>query len=239
MKIIFSISVLLCMLYAPLLEAQVRVLSENIEFNGKIGVSQRKSLIIQNESNTHKEYILKSLRGNVGSSQSVKICVGEQCFDSKKDLSKIKIHLGAGEVFTDLYLEFFLGNTETKGSFELYFVNSGNARDSFTIESLYHVYGTGTSKEELENVHKDITMSPVYPNPSQRIANIDYVIKNPAAKAKISINSFIGNPVTEYILDPNQKTLTINVGDFNPGVYFYTLFVDNKNIVTKKLVVKK
>ncbi len=237
MKHIFSICVLLCMLYAPLLEAQVRVLSENIEFNGKIGVSQRKSVIIQNESTNNKEYILKAVRGNIGSSQNVKICIGEQCFDSKKDFSKIKLSLSGGELLTDLYLEFFLGNSETKGSFDLYFVNTGNQRDFFTIESLYNVHSK--TKEELESVHKDITMSPVYPNPSQRIANIDYLIKNPSAKAKISINSFIGNPVTEYILDPNQKTLSINVSDFNPGVYFYTLFVDNKNIVTKKLVVKK
>jgi len=237
MKKIFSICVILCILFAPEVVAQVRVLSENIEFNGKIGVSQRKSVIIQNESNSNKEYVLKSLRGNVGSSQTVKICIGEQCFDSKKDLTKIKLNLGAGELFTDFYLEFFLGNTDTKGSFDLYFVNVSNPRDFFTIESLYNVYGN--IKEGLENVHKDITMSPVYPNPSQRVANIDYVIKNSSTKAKISINSFIGNPVSEYILDPNQKTLTINVSDFNPGVYFYTLFVDNKNIVTKKLVVKK
>jgi hypothetical protein len=40
-------------------------------------------------------------------------------------------------------------------------------------------------------------------------------------------------------LDPERSSLLINVSDFNPGVYFYTLFVDNKNIVTKKLVVKK
>jgi hypothetical protein len=216
--------------------AQVRVLSENIEFNGKIGVSQRKSLIIQNESNGAKEYVLKALRGNIGSSQSVKICVGDQCYDSKKDLSKIKISLTPGEVFTDLYLEFFLGNSETKGNFELYFVNPSNPRDFFNIESLYTVFGNPGG---LETVHKDITLSAVYPNPSQKIANIDYVIKNPSAKAKITINSFIGNPVTEFPLDPSQKTLVINVSDFNPGVYFYTLFVDNKNIVTKKLVVKK
>lgn len=215
--------------------AQVNVLSENIEFSGKIGTSHRKSLIIQNESNQIKEYSLKYLRGNIGSSQSVKICIGERCYDPKKDLSKVKINLKPNEIFTDLYLEFDLGISELKGSFDLHFVNPNNVRDVFIVEAVYEVY----NPSEDETNHKDISLGSVYPNPSNRIAQIDYEFKNSKAIAKISINSFIGNPVAEFKLDPNQKTLVINVADLHPGVYFYTLFVDNKNIVTKKLVVKK
>lgn len=225
-----------CLMMLPLFsEAQVRVLSETIEFSGTIGSSQRKSLIIQNESNQAREYSLKFLRGNIGSSQNVKICIGEKCFDPKRDLSKIKISLGPGEIFTDLYLEFEMGITETKGNFDLHFYNSFNIRDVFVIESVYEVSGPiadGTN-------HKDISIGSAYPNPTHRTAQIDYTIKNPDAVVKISINSFIGNPIAEFQLDPLQKNLVINVADFNPGIYFYTLFVDNKNIVTKKLVVKK
>ncbi|SMD43517.1 Por secretion system C-terminal sorting domain-containing protein [Aquiflexum balticum DSM 16537] len=215
--------------------AQVRVLSENTEFSGKIGSSQRKSLIIQNESNQENEYFLKFLRGNVGSSQNIKICIADKCFDPKKDLSKIKLTLSPNEIFTDLYLEFDLGITETRGNFDLHFVNSENLRDVFVIEAVYDVFNPSVE----ETNHKDISIGSIYPNPSNRIAQIDYDFKNPNAVAKISINSFIGNPVAEYILDPVSKSLVINVANFNPGVYFYTLYVDNKNIVTKKLVVKK
>jgi len=225
-----------CLMMLPLFsEAQVKVLSETIEFSGTIGSSQRKSLIIQNESNQAREYSLKFLRGNIGSSQNVKICIGEKCFDPKRDLSKIKISLGPGEIFTDLYLEFEMGITETKGNFDLHFYNSTNIRDVFVIESVYEVFSPSAD----ETNHKDISIGSAYPNPTHRTAQIDYLIKNPNAIVKISINSFIGNPVAEYQLDPLQKNLVINVADFNPGVYFYTLFVDNKNIVTKKLVVKK
>jgi hypothetical protein len=68
---------------------------------------------------------------------------------------------------------------------------------------------------------------------------LDYEYKNPKVKAKITINSFIGNPIAEYELDPERNTLLINISEYNPGFYFYTLFLDNKNIVTKKLQVKK
>ncbi|WP_130277392.1 T9SS type A sorting domain-containing protein [Cecembia calidifontis] len=235
MKNILALLTCMIMLFPVWGVAQVRVLSENIEFSGKIGSSQRKSLIIQNESSQTKEYSLKFLRGNIGSSQNVKICIGEKCYDPKKELGKLKITLKPNEIFTDLYLEFEMGISEVKGSFDLQFANIANVRDVFQIEAVYEVY----NPIEDETNHKDISLGSVYPNPSHRIAQIDYEFKNPNAKAKIAINSFIGNPIAEYELDPHQKTLVINVADLNPGVYFYTLFVDNKNIVTKKLVVKK
>jgi hypothetical protein len=103
------------------------------------------------------------------------------------------------------------------------------------VEARYAV--SGATKAEFE--HKDIKLSDVYPNPSSRIAQLDYELVNPKAKAKITINSFIGNPIAEYELDPNRNSLVINVSEFQPGVYFYTLFVENKNVVTKKLQVKK
>lgn len=215
--------------------AQVRVLSETVEFSGRIGTAQRKSLIVQNESNQVKEYSLKFLRGNIGSSQNIKLCISDKCFDPRREMAKIKLTLQPGEILTDLYIEFDLGISETKGNFDLQFVNASNPRDIFVIESIYEVFNPTVDHTN----HKDITIGSAYPNPSSRSAQIDYEYKNPKASAKITINSFIGNPVAEYTLDPVQNSIVINVTDLNPGVYFYTLYVDNKNIVTKKLVVKK
>ena len=211
------------------------MLSEAVEFSGDIGSSQRKTVILQNESNQTKTYFLKNVRGSVGSSQKVRVCLNDQCFDPKRDLAKISIDLAPGEVVTDLYLEFEMGITETRGSFDLYFVNAENIRDNFVVEARYEV-AAGSNADFL---HKDIKLSEIYPNPSNRIAQLDYEVVNPNAKAKITINSFIGNPIAEYELDPERNSLLINVSDFQPGVYFYTLFIDNKNVVTKKLQVKK
>ncbi|WPR73943.1 T9SS type A sorting domain-containing protein [Algoriphagus sp. NG3] len=216
---------------------QVRVLSDGVEFRGDLGSEQRKTVFIQNETSQTKTYLLKSLRGNIGSSQKVRICIGEQCFDPKKELAKIKLTLAPGELLTDLYLVFDMGIATTRGSFDLSFVNENNLRDVFVVEARYEVEDPSIKVDKFD--HDDIILSDVYPNPSVRTAQFDYTIKNQAVKARISINSFIGNPVANYELDPGRNTLPINVSDLNPGIYFYTLFLDNKNIVTKKLVVKK
>lgn len=237
MKPLFQFVTIFFLLLQINVEAQVRVLNETVEFNGKVNTSQRKSLILQNDSDQTKEYILKFMRGNIASSQNIKICLGNTCYDPKKDLAKVKLLLKPGEVYTDLYLEFDLGITEANGTFDLHFANTDNLRDVFIIESVYNVAGPTMDDGEVNN--KDIKLGSVFPNPSTRIAQLDYEIKNPQINARIVINSFIGNPVFDFNLDPNQKSLLINVTDLNPGIYFYTLIVDNKNIVTKKLVVKR
>lgn len=215
----------------------IRVLSEDLDFQGKINGAQRKTVIIQNETDSPQSYFLKNLRGNIGSSQHVKVCIGNDCFDPRKELSKIKVELAAGEVMTDLYLEFDLGIVETRGSFDLFFVNEKNIREAFIVEARYDVSSPTLVDDGFTS--DEMTLSDVYPNPSQSVAQFDYEILDLNTSARIAINSFIGNPVANYTLDPERNTLVINVSDFNPGVYFYTLFLDNKNIVTKKLVVKK
>src|SRR5690554_649295 len=237
MKYILAFFTIMFLLLRLQTEAQVRVLNDAVEFNGKVNTSQRKTLILQNESDQAKEYILKFMRGNIASTQQIKICLGNTCYDPKKDLAKVKLKLAPGEIYTDLYLEFDLGITAAKGTFDLHFANTENLRDVFIIEGVYNVEGEQGESNEID--HKDIKLGSVYPNPSSRVAQLDYQIKNPAVTARIVVNSFIGNPVFDLRLDPLQKSIVINVTDLNPGIYFYTLIVDNQNIVTKKLVVKR
>ncbi|MCE2707498.1 MAG: T9SS type A sorting domain-containing protein [Bacteroidota bacterium] len=236
---ITNLRILACVIFMslPLLSGaqQVRVLSDVVDFSGKIGSSQRKTILLHNESSQPKTYLLKNMIGGIGSSQKMRLCFGDQCFDPKKDLAKVSVKLAPGEIYTDFYLEFELGIAETVGTFELVFVNAEAFRESFMVEGRYEV--TGTTKGDF--LHKDIKVSEIYPNPSSRVAQLDYILLNPKVKSKITVTSFIGNPIAEYDLDPTRNSLVINVSEFQPGVYFYTLVVDNKNVVTKKLQVKK
>ena len=112
---------------------QVRVLSEGVEFSGKIGTSLLKTVLLHNESSQSKTYLLRNIKGSIGSSQKMKICLGDQCFDPKKDLAKVVLKLAPGEIYTDLYLEFEMGIAETLGSFDLVFVNSELQREFFFL----------------------------------------------------------------------------------------------------------
>ncbi|MCC5935962.1 MAG: T9SS type A sorting domain-containing protein [Lunatimonas sp.] len=236
MKSFLLFVITLLLFCQPWAEArQVRVLSDKVEFIGKVNTKQRKSLILQNDSDQVKEYFLKFTQGNIGSSQSMKVCLDNSCYNPIKEPHRVRIKLKPGEIFTDLYIEFDLGIIATRGTFDLHFFNTENARDSFIIEGVYNV--EAGSDESF--IHKDFELGGVYPNPTNRVAQLDYKIKNPSVNARVVVTSFIGNPIYDFRLDPMQYSLEINVTDLNPGVYFYTIIVDNKNIVTKKLFVNK
>lgn len=215
---------------------QINVLSEKTQFTANINETQRKSVILQNTTGEKRTYVLKFMRGEIGSSQDIKLCIGDQCFDPRKDLAKIKISFEPYEILTDVYIEYKTGITATKGTFDLYFSNTENLRDVFVVEGVYEIYAP---EAQDETNHKDISFGSMYPNPCNRITQIDYEIKNPGAHIQLLINSIIGNPIEKITLTPSQKTAHINVSDYDPGIYFYTIIVNGKNIVTKKLVVKK
>ncbi len=84
-----------------------------------------------------------------------------------------------------------------------------------------------------------ITLSALYPNPAVSFATFKYSLHDPNAKAKIIVRSILGQIVGEYNLDAQHQTLKIEVENFVSGMYFYTLSVDEKSLVTKKFLVKK
>jgi hypothetical protein len=86
---------------------------------------------------------------------------------------------------------------------------------------------------------KEITMHDVYPNPIQYQAFIDYKLHSESVKAKIIIHNILGKNMGEYELNTTENRLKIEVDDLLPGVYFYTLYLDNNGILTRKLMVRK
>lgn len=83
-----------------------------------------------------------------------------------------------------------------------------------------------------------LTVSNVYPNPASDYAEFDYSMKNSDREAKIVICNILGNPISEYSLDKNDRKLRINTRDMPTSVYFYRLAIDGNSVATKKLLVR-
>lgn len=83
-----------------------------------------------------------------------------------------------------------------------------------------------------------LTVSNIYPNPANDIANIDYVITGNVNEASMSFYNLLGNEVANYELDKNDRKLKVQTTNWDSGVYLYQLVVDGKKLVTKKLLVR-
>ena len=81
-----------------------------------------------------------------------------------------------------------------------------------------------------------ISISDAYPNPATSVVEFDY--KTKATDAKITLFNVLGTEVAEYRLSSFENKVSIPVENLKSGVYFYTVSANNKNLKTKKFVVR-
>ncbi len=92
--------------------------------------------------------------------------------------------------------------------------------------------------------NEQISVSSIYPNPASNSASVKYRFLGGLREAKIVLCNVLGNVVGEYRLSKasrEAKELTelhIVTNSLASGVYFYTLSLDGRNVVTRKLIVR-
>ncbi len=96
-------------------------------------------------------------------------------------------------------------------------------------------YSCVSAVNEVEKLGGAITSA--YPNPSNSLICIKYNIKENSTRGKIVFYDLLGKVEKEVVLNDKEGTAKINVSDFNEGIYFYSFFIDDKLIATKKLVI--
>ena len=76
------------------------------------------------------------------------------------------------------------------------------------------------------------------PNPSYGSTIIQYYVPTKYFEAILIIHDTAGKKLKEYMLDERGKKagIQINQGEFRPGSYFYTLYVDGLKIDTRAMV---
>jgi hypothetical protein len=110
----------------------------------------------------------------------------------------------------------------------MYNPNSGN-----TMIFLTRLDSTGCLVVGTENVAQQQSQQiKVYPNPTSNILNIQYT---DFEKKQLSITNVLGR--IEKTLALQNENTSINMADFANGIYYLTLYDENKPIYTTKFVV--
>jgi hypothetical protein len=101
--------------------------------------------------------------------------------------------------------------------------------------------------DDLDEVYSDdklyaneqIEISNLYPNPANDVVKFNYVISDANAKVKITIRNVLGSVVKEEELSHHSRELEIDVHEYASGMYFYSLSINNRSMITKKFLVKR
>ncbi len=150
---------------------------------------------------------------------------------------KIKSILASMVLFVGLSAQasgitYFL-NENTKPNFEIKNISTSK----FLVENIYPSDGNPITDKLFEN--EKISISTAYPNPAVENVSFNYKLSSLAGNAKITLSDVFGNKIGAYELSHEQTRLRISVQDLPESIYFYTLHVDGKVVITKKLVVRR
>ncbi len=204
-------------------------------YQAGLGQTVRIPIRIKNASDKAQFFIIKKAQGDLGSNQKGFFCLGDECFDPGVDQFSKKIE--AGETISNLYFTVETGLVTTLNSFRFEVFPRGNP-----TMSIEHAFSLSVDEKPIKSLvfqSKDITIHDVYPNPVIDQATIDYRIHNELIKAKVVIHNILGSPVGHYELPVFESKVKIQADEFTSGVYFYTVYLDNVGVLTRKLVVRK
>lgn len=203
-------------------------------YKGYIGEEIKAGFSIRNTSQKSITLILKKADGQLGSSQRSLLCNGNDCDSEVDDLT---IKLGSGETITRYGIMLEAGLSPGMSSTRYLLINKANPGEQIELDFTFLI----EEKPSRSNIYQSrfITLQDVYPNPVSDAAFIEYRLHNDGIQAKIIFHNILGNPVQEYLLTPSESKIRVKAEDLGSGIYFYTLYIDNEGVMTRKLMVKK
>lgn len=204
-------------------------------YKGYIGEAIRAPLRFKNTSDKAITLIIRKVDAQIGSSQKNYFCLDNNCLDHKVEdyivkvepgqlLSTFQVVLDAGLVSGESSLRYVVFN-------KFYPTHQVEFDLNFIVEE----------KPEKQSIYTSryITLHDVYPNPVVDQAVVDYKVNNDQVKAKLVVHNILGNVVAEYNLPPLENLVRVRTDDLSAGIYFYTLYVEDEGVITRKLIVRK
>lgn len=220
-----------CTLYAQGFE--ITGLQDN--YTGTIGETIKAPVRFKNTSDKTINLVIRKITGQIGSTQRNYICIDGNCLDQRVEDYMIKLEAGQTLSTLQIALDAGLVSGESVVKYQVY--NRINPGQTIEFDINYNV----EERPEKENIYSSryVTLHDVYPNPVVDQAVVDYKILDERVKAKLVVHNLLGNVVREYVLPSIENFVRVKTDDLTAGIYFYTLYVDNESVMTRKLIVRK
>ena len=190
---------------------------------------------IKNSSDRAQFYVIRLISAELSSTQKGYFCLDKTCLEA--DVTEFSKKIEAKSTLDGLYftLETGLVSGQYPIRFEIF------AR-GYAQSSIQHSVNVNVDEKPIRSYvyqSKDITIHEVYPNPVVDQAFIDYKLHTEEVKAKLVLHNILGSTLSSVDLTSSETKAKIHAEDLAPGVYFYTLYIDDIGVHTRKLVVRR
>ncbi len=201
---------------------------------GRIGEEISAPLHLKNTTDKPIILIISKIESIIGGTQRAYFCIDGDCSDPNVNELTVKIQPGQTREGLRVVLEG--GLVAAASSVKYQITNRSFSTETVDFE-LHFVVEDSPERQALYS-SAAITVHNVYPNPVSDYAFVEYTVHNPAVDARIAIHNILGNTVGDYPLPSSENKVKISAESLNAGIYFYTLYLDNEGVVTRKLIVR-
>lgn len=212
---------------------EVAPLSEN--YKGLIGETVKVPLVIRNTDSKAVTLIIRRTEMQIGTTQKNYLCLDEACVNQKAE--EVIVRLEPGQETENLFVALDGGLVAGFSHVRYTAFSRSDPAAANEIELNFSIDEQPARLNIYNSRH--ITLEEVYPNPVVDEAYFKYRILNDQIKAKIAVHNILGNVLGEYELSVYETSAKIRTDDLSPGIYFYTLYVNNESVITRKLIVRK
>lgn len=204
-------------------------------YKGTIGETIKAPVRLKNTTDKPITLVVRKVSGQIGSTQKNYLCVDGNCLDQRVEEYMVKLEAGQTLNTFLVALDAGLVSGESVVRFQVY--NRTNPGQIVEFDLNFNV----EERPEKESIYtsKSVTLKDVYPNPVVDQAVVDYKILNERVKAKLVVHNLLGSIVGEYNLPTFENFVRVKTDELAAGIYFYTLYVDDESVMTRKLIVRK
>jgi hypothetical protein len=205
-------------------------------YRGAVGETIKAPLYFKNTSEKPITLIIRKVNDDIRSTQKTYFCLDNNCLDQR--IHDFSVRIEPGQTLTNFHVALEGGLVEGVNSLIKYIAYSKlNPGQSIELDLNFSV-----EPERASTIYSSryITLTNVYPNPViDDFVSVAYKVQSDQIKAKIVIHNILGNLVAESELPPLDNVVKIKADNLSAGIYFYTLYINNEGVVTRKLIVKK
>ncbi|MFN5170944.1 MAG: T9SS type A sorting domain-containing protein [Cyclobacteriaceae bacterium] len=201
-----------------------------------VGDQLRIPLRLHNTSDKAQVLVVRLSQNDLHSGQKGVFCLDKTCLEP--EVVEFTRRLEPGETLNGLAYVIEPGLLPIQNSLKFEIITKGTITPHPAEYEIALVVNEKPAKPLVFN-SKEITIQDVYPNPVSDQAFIDYTLHNEHVKAKVIVHNILGMAMGEYALPHTEHRAKIDADNLSPGVYFYTLYLDNNGVLTRKIIVRK
>jgi len=204
-------------------------------YRGYIGDLIKVPIQFKNTSNKTITLIIRKAESDIGATQRTFLCPNGDCYDSK--IEDFVLELEPGITLQNFSIGLEGGLVQGTSSVKYVVFNRSNPGEMREIAVNFSIEERPVKNDIFHS--RFITIHDVYPNPVTDFAHIDYKLHNEHVKAKIVIHNILGLSLSEYPLPFSETKVKLRADELTGGIYFYSLYLNNEGVMTRKLIVKR